>query len=71
MSTPIVLSEFEMIRGKRYELIGMVNHVGSLMHGHYTAITKREEWYNYDDSRCSRTTLDGKNAYLLFYQAVE
>lgn len=52
-------------------MIGVVNHVGSLMHGHYTAITKRDEWYNYDDSRCSRTTLDGKNAYLLFYQAVE
>lgn len=40
------------------------------MHGHYTAVVKRDEWMNYDDSRCSRGTLDGKNAYLLFYQRV-
>lgn len=51
--------------------MGVVNHVGSLVHGHYTAMVKRGEWFNYDDSRCSRTSLDGRNAYLLFYQFSE
>ena len=68
---PIALEEYEVIKGKRYELIGLVNHIGSLMYGHYTSMVKRGEWYNYDDSRCSRTTLDGSHAYLLFYQLVE
>lgn len=45
--------------------------MGSLMHGHYTAMVKRDEWYNYDDSHCARTSLDGRYAYLLFYQLVE
>ena len=57
-----------MIKGKRYELIGVVNHIGSLMYGHYMAMVKRDEWLNYDDSKCSRIRLDGSNAYLLFYQ---
>ena len=65
-----MLSDFEVIKGKRYELVGVVNHIGSLMYGHYTAMVKREEWYNYDDSRCYRTQLDGNNAYLLFYRMV-
>jgi hypothetical protein len=70
VNTPIALEEFETILGKRYELMGVVNHIGSLMYGHYTAMVKREEWFNYDDSKCSRTRLDGANAYLLFYQMV-
>lgn len=49
----------------------MVNHIGTLMHGHYTAIVKRDGWYNYDDSRCSKTQVDGRSAYLLFYQLAQ
>ena len=41
VNTPIDLEEFEMIKGKKYELIGVVNHIGSLMYGHYMAMVKR------------------------------
>jgi ubiquitin carboxyl-terminal hydrolase 8 len=71
VNSPIALEDFEIIKGKRYELIGLVNHFGSLMHGHYTAMVKRDGWYTYDDSRCARSALDGRNAYLLFYQLVQ
>jgi ubiquitin C-terminal hydrolase len=49
----------------------MVNHEGSLTMGHYTALVKRDDWFVYDDSRCYRSKLNGKNAYLLFYQRVQ
>ncbi len=71
VNTAIALEEFEEMNGKRYELLGVVNHFGSLVHGHYTACVKRDEWFNYNDSQCGRTRLDGKNAYLLFYKRVQ
>jgi ubiquitin C-terminal hydrolase len=70
VNTSIALEDFETINGIRYELVGIVNHIGSLMMGHYTALVKRDEWLNYDDSRCFKDRLNGKNAYLLFYQRV-
>ena len=71
VTTPIALQEFEDFAGQKYELIGVVNHFGSLMHGHYTACVKRDDWHTYHDSRCFRSQLDGKNAYLLFYRHVQ
>lgn len=57
VETPITLQEYETINGSKYELIGCVNHIGSLMRGHYTALVKRDGWYSYDDSRCTRSSL--------------
>ena len=70
VETPISLQEEEIINGCKYELIGCVNHIGSLMHGHYIASVKRDGWYTYDDSRCYRSELNGKKAYLLFYRRI-
>jgi len=43
------LDEYEVINGQRYELIGVVNHFGSMTYGHYTAFIKKEDWMKYDD----------------------
>jgi ubiquitin C-terminal hydrolase len=56
-----------------YDLVGVVNHMGSLGGGHYTADALNVDtgkWFNFNDSRVSRTSssrLSGSNAYLLFY----
>lgn len=69
VKTPVVLSPTETINGEVYELVGVVNHFGSLSFGHYTATVKREEqWMECDDSSVRRREADGSNAYLLFYR---
>ena len=56
-----------------YDLVGVVNHMGSLGGGHYTADALNADtgkWYNFNDSRVSSTSssrLSGSSAYLLFY----
>ncbi len=56
-----------------YDLVGVVNHMGSLGGGHYTADALNVDtgkWYNFNDSRVSSTKpsrLSGSSAYLLFY----
>ncbi len=45
----VKLEEFEVIGGIKYELIGVVNHFGSMSFGHYTAYVKKDEWMKYDD----------------------
>lgn len=40
-----------------YDLFGVINQVGSLLSGHYTAKCFNEEancWYNFDDSRVNK-----------------
>ena len=55
-----------------YNLIGTVNHAGSLNYGHYTSyIRKNEEWFFCNDSnvsRASKETVLGSAPYLLFYE---
>jgi len=49
IDTPVQLEQFEVINGKKYELIGVVNHFGSLTGGHYTAYVKKDDWFYYND----------------------
>ena len=40
-----------------YDLFGVINQIGSLFSGHYTAKCFNEEadcWYNFDDSRINK-----------------
>mmetsp|Transcript_33470 Transcript_33470/g.41023 ORF Transcript_33470/g.41023 Transcript_33470/m.41023 type:complete len:729 (+) Transcript_33470:380-2566(+) len=56
-----------------YKLAGVVNHMGSLFGGHYTADClnhKEGKWYNFNDAMVSNTStekISHTNAYVLFY----
>jgi ubiquitin C-terminal hydrolase len=58
-----------------YDLIGVVNHMGGLGGGHYTAYARNkidDQWYHFNDSGTSlvekRRTIASPAAYLLFYR---
>ena len=58
-----------------YDLFGVSNHFGSLGFGHYTAYAlnwKDQQWYNFDDSSCSKVSNSSRvvsdAAYNLFYR---
>lgn len=59
-----------------YELIGVCNHMGGLMGGHYTAYVKyfeTKEWYSFNDSQVSQlktSDVTTNNAYCLFYRKI-
>lgn len=55
-----------------YELVGTVNHYGSLTSGHYTSSVKvQNQWYRINDQHVSlceaKQVLENEAAYLLFY----
>ena len=62
----------------KYELYSVINHYGSLMSGHYTALcrdeTETHSWTGHDDHRTStgikEHDLEKKDAYILFYRKV-
>jgi len=61
-----------------YDLIGVVNHMGSMSYGHYTAFVrhpdKPEQWKKADDSNVrniEEKQAKSEYAYLLFYQLRE
>lgn len=56
----------------KYSLFAVVNHVGSLDAGHYTAFVRqhRDQWYKCDDHLITRATIKdvlNSEGYLLFY----
>mgnify|MGYP001208211213 CR=1 FL=1 len=57
-----------------YELYGIVNHLGSINNGHYTAFVKNSQnnWYHYDDEVIQRVSdeslLKTSHVYCLFYR---
>ena len=58
----------------KYDLFGVVNHVGSLSGGHYHCDIKQENlWIKYDDSYTSEydKKIETSNAYLLVYKYCE
>ncbi|XP_076448871.1 uncharacterized protein LOC143285455 [Babylonia areolata] len=65
-----VLSSDDM----RYDLIGVTNHYGNMMGGHYKAFCKNAidgTWQEFDDRRVTPiadTQVVSKSAYILFYQ---
>ena len=63
-----------MNKETRYKLYGVVNHMGSLGGGHYTAYARSgDQWYLFDDSRVEAVEAQkivSSDAYLLFYERV-
>jgi hypothetical protein len=63
------------IRGVKYNLYGVINHLGSLQSGHYTSIIKvNDKWIRCDDARCYETQESGiisPLAYILIYKVKE
>jgi len=61
----------------RYELVGMVNHMGTMTGGHYTANAKNARtglWYNFNDETVSKVdpnNFDTSTAYMLFFKKKE
>ena len=73
--TSIDLQEGRLeVRSTQYRLVGVVNHVGSLDSGHYTASIKvNNRWKKCNDSRVRddcRMEQKSRAAYLLFYERV-
>ena len=56
----------------KYDLFAVIQHYGAKDNGHYTAVCKNWDgnWYDYNDSSCSRTGRDvvSSAAYVLFYR---
>ena len=56
-----------------YDCMGVVNHLGSMHGGHYTAFVKHpvdKQWTSFDDSyvrKMQKTAVATSNAYMLFY----
>ncbi|KAM8747845.1 uncharacterized protein AB9X84_015729 [Acanthopagrus schlegelii] len=70
------------LKDKTYKLYGMVNHMGSIRGGHYTATVLSEDntWYECDDSHVSEVkhqlfaedrTFSSSTVYLLTYRATK
>jgi len=57
-----------------YDLVGVINHYGSMNFGHYVAFTKNsinDQWYEFNDSSVSMITeqsVCNSAAYVLFYR---
>lgn len=60
----------------QYELVSLVQHMGSMGGGHYVAYGKHQlsgQWLCFNDARVSRTSPEGvagQEAYILFYSRV-
>ncbi|XP_056225850.1 ubiquitin carboxyl-terminal hydrolase 47-like [Seriola aureovittata] len=71
------------VKNKEYKLYGMVNHMGSLSGGHYTATilsSEDENWFEFNDSHVQKVKeqpfanhrpYTSATVYLLTYRAVE
>lgn len=57
-----------------YDLVGVINHFGSMNFGHYLAFAKNSltgQWYEFNDSSVSKISTDSvcsNAAYVLFYR---
>ena len=57
-----------------YDLVGVINHYGSMNFGHYVAFAKNsitDQWYEFNDSSVSMITegsVCNSAAYVLFYK---
>eukprot|EP00826_Nyctotherus_ovalis_P029058 TRINITY_DN2291_c0_g5_i1.p1 TRINITY_DN2291_c0_g5~~TRINITY_DN2291_c0_g5_i1.p1 ORF type:complete len:431 (-),score=108.47 TRINITY_DN2291_c0_g5_i1:63-1355(-) len=58
---------------ERYGLYGVINHMGGIERGHYTAFCKSAAWTQFNDSKVSPLDEDRvvtDNAYILFYEKI-
>ncbi len=51
-----------------YELIAICNHSGNTRGGHYTAMVKKEQWYEYNDEMIHPANPITSNAYCLLFR---
>jgi len=61
---------------ERFKLYAIINHVGDIERGHYTAICREENsttgWILYDDNKVSEVeNIVTSNAYVLFYEKLD
>jgi len=57
-----------------YELFGIINHEGSIEHGHYYSYVKKTDWYSINDHFIQSITperLIHENNYCLFYRKIK
>ena len=60
--------------GQNYDLYGVINHSGTMTHGHYYSVIKPKNlWMKFDDSYVYETegNIETSNAYLLIYQMID
>jgi len=78
--TPYCLNPDIACEGQKpvYDLVGVVNHMGSMSFGHYTARVRHPEhpnvWRTADDSNvsdCKKDRVCTEHVYLLFYKLRE
>ena len=59
----------------QYNLIGVINHYGGALYGHYTAnCLNRNKWYKFNDeivSIINENKIVSESAYVLFYQKID
>ena len=59
----------------QYNLIGVINHYGGALYGHYTAnCLNRNQWYKFNDeivSIINENKIVSESAYVLFYQKID
>ena len=58
----------------KYNLYGVVNHVGTLTRGHYfCSLNKRGQWFNFDDSYVTESdrSVENPNVYMLIYKSLK
>jgi ubiquitin C-terminal hydrolase len=56
---------------EKYRLYGVINHMGDIERGHYTAYCKSSTWTQFDDNKVSpleESKVVTENAYVLFYE---
>ena len=58
-------------RNKKYDLFACINHVGTLLKGHYYCYVKQDKkWIKYDDSQVAEDDdINVSNIYILVYKA--
>ena len=67
-------ADAELNKSVSYDLVGVVNHMGNINGGHYTADcfnSETQEWYNYNDANVTlvdKPRTESSSAYILFYQ---
>ena len=72
-TSSVALSPMIRLNSDSWRITGIINHTGSVHHGHYTAFAHRSlRWFRCDDSRVAETSEEvalsssKKSAYILF-----
>ena len=73
-SYSIDFSEKIQLKNNKYELRGMIKHMGSVGGGHYISIIKKDgEWFTFNDNIVSKTNIDQyiNNSYIYLYSRIK